>query len=73
MNSDYLVRSAHPLATLYNDRSPAEMHHLAAAFQLAGQEEYGLLGGMSPKSRARALPPLGGVGWGPLPRLFFRF
>lgn len=34
VNNDYLVKTLDPLALLYNDRSPMENHHTAAAFQL---------------------------------------
>lgn len=32
--NDYLINSGHPLAMLYNDRSPMENHHAAAALTL---------------------------------------
>jgi len=33
-NNDFLVKTKDPLAIRYNDRSPMENHHLAAAFQM---------------------------------------
>eukprot|EP00877_Chromochloris_zofingiensis_P005018 jgi/Chrzof1/14517/Cz09g05220.t1 len=39
VNNDFLVRLGDPLAILYNDKSPLENHHLAAAFQLMGAED----------------------------------
>ena len=34
LNNDFLIKTAHPLATMYNDISPLENHHLAAATRL---------------------------------------
>lgn len=34
LNNEFLIKTAHPLALLYNDQSPLENHHLAAAFGL---------------------------------------
>ncbi len=31
VNNDFLIKTADPLALLYNDRSPLEMHHVASA------------------------------------------
>ncbi|KAG1675131.1 hypothetical protein FOA52_003354 [Chlamydomonas sp. UWO 241] len=33
VNNDFLVRSAHPLALLYNDASPQEHHHVSSVFR----------------------------------------
>jgi len=37
--NDFLIYSENPLAQLYNDRSPMENHHLAAAFALLRRPE----------------------------------
>jgi hypothetical protein len=37
VNNDWLIRMSDPLAVLYNDRSPMENHHLAAAFRLIAE------------------------------------
>lgn len=34
VNKDFLIKTAHPLAITYNDQSPLENHHLAAAVRL---------------------------------------
>lgn len=34
LTNEYLVKSRHPLAILYNDSAPLENHHAAASFQL---------------------------------------
>ena len=34
VNNDYLIKSFHPLAVMYNDISPLENHHLAAAVRV---------------------------------------
>ncbi len=43
VNNDYLIRMSDSLAVLYNDRSPMENHHLAAAFQLINTPEYNFM------------------------------
>ena len=40
VNNDFLIRSSDPLALLYNDASPLENHHVAAAFTLMHEEPY---------------------------------
>ena len=40
VNNDFLIRTSDPLALLYNDASPMENHHLAAAFTLMREEPY---------------------------------
>jgi hypothetical protein len=44
LTNDFLVNSADELAIRYNDRSPLENHHLAAAFSLMRQTDYNFLG-----------------------------
>ena len=34
LNNDFLIKTGHPIALVYNDQSPLENHHLAAAFGL---------------------------------------
>ena len=34
LNNDFLIKTASPLAILYNDQSPLENHHCAAAARL---------------------------------------
>ncbi|KAL3145886.1 putative 3',5'-cyclic phosphodiesterase pde-3 [Trebouxia sp. C0009 RCD-2024] len=40
LNNDFLIKTAHPLAIRYNDQSPLENHHVAAAAGLLFQDEY---------------------------------
>ncbi|KAI8469134.1 MAG: hypothetical protein J3K34DRAFT_386003 [Monoraphidium minutum] len=40
LTNDFLVSSTDPLAITYNDKSPLENHHLAAAFKLLQQPDY---------------------------------
>ena len=40
VNNDFLIRSSDPLALMYNDASPMENHHLAAAFMLMREDQY---------------------------------
>ncbi len=56
-NNDFLINTHDDLAVRYNDRSPMENHHLAAAFALLKQSEYNCLGGLSKSawSKIRAL------------------
>ncbi len=42
-NNDFLINTHHDLAVQFNDRSPMENHHLAAAFALLKQSEYNFL------------------------------
>lgn len=49
LNNDFLVRSADPLALLYNDISPMENHHLAATFTLLSLDQYNFLNKAPPK------------------------
>ena len=43
VNNQFLVRGADPLAILYNDVSPMENHHVAAAFMLMREEQYNFM------------------------------
>ncbi|EFJ46379.1 3'5'-cyclic nucleotide phosphodiesterase, partial [Volvox carteri f. nagariensis] len=53
LTGDFLTATSHPLALRYNDRSPLENHHCAAAFELMkGQPSLDITGGMSPGERA---------------------
>lgn len=38
LNNDYLIKTRHPLAILYNDASPNENHHVAGAYSLLMSE-----------------------------------
>ena len=40
VNNDFLIKTSDPLALLYNDVSPMENHHVAAAFILMQEEQY---------------------------------
>ncbi|KAL3147885.1 putative 3',5'-cyclic phosphodiesterase pde-3, variant 2 [Trebouxia sp. C0010 RCD-2024] len=40
VNNDFLIRTYHPWAVCYNDQSPLENHHLAAAVRFSFQPEY---------------------------------
>lgn len=51
VNNDYLVRVSEPLAILYNDRSPMENHHLAAAFTLLNNPAYNFMAGVPQRQR----------------------
>jgi hypothetical protein len=46
LTNDFLVYSLDALAVLYNDRSPLENHHLAAAFALLRRPEYNFMPSM---------------------------
>jgi len=46
VSNDFLVKSANPKAIMYNDRSPNEQHHAAAAFRLLLEPEYNFLESM---------------------------
>ncbi|KAF6253310.1 hypothetical protein COO60DRAFT_1547491 [Scenedesmus sp. NREL 46B-D3] len=49
LTNDFLVNSLDSLAVLYNDRSPLENHHLAAAFKLMRHPDFNFLAAL-PKS-----------------------
>lgn len=40
LNNDFLIKTHHPYALRYNDQSPLENHHSAAACALAWDPEY---------------------------------
>ena len=40
VNNDFLVKTSDPLALLYNDISPMESHHVAAAMTLMNEERF---------------------------------
>ena len=40
LNNDFLIKTAHPWAMLYNDQSPLENHHNSAASLLLFKPEY---------------------------------
>ena len=40
LNNDFLIKTASPWAILYNDQSPLENHHCAAAAQLLFEPQY---------------------------------
>ncbi|GIL68716.1 hypothetical protein Vafri_21956, partial [Volvox africanus] len=53
LTNDFLVASSHPLALRYNDRSPLESHHAAAAFSLlAERPDLDITSGLSRSERA---------------------
>lgn len=51
VNNDFLIRASDPLAILYNDRSPMENHHLAAAWSLLNSDDYNFLGRVPKKNK----------------------
>ena len=44
VNNDYLIKTFHPLAVMYNDQSPLENHHIAAAVRLMLRPECNFTG-----------------------------
>ena len=52
LNNDFLIKTAHPLAILYNDQSPLENHHVSAAVALLGNPEYAYISVRSSLSAA---------------------
>eukprot|EP00798_Chlamydomonas_sp_ICE-L_P003974 gene3974-14053_t len=51
VNNHFLIHSEDSLATLYNDVSPMENHHVAAAFKLLRQDEYNFLENLPRKKK----------------------
>ena len=49
VNNDFLIKTSDPLATLYNDTSPMESHHVAAAFALMKDEQLSFFPGSGKK------------------------
>lgn len=73
LTNDFLVNSLDRLAVRYNDRSPLENHHLAAAFTIMQQPDYHFLAGL-PRAEFERFRKVGGVGRRCLAtRLFWRF
>ncbi|MCJ1368729.1 hypothetical protein MMC16_007874, partial [Acarospora aff. strigata] len=56
VNNDYLIKSFHPLAVMYNDISPLENHHLAAAVRVMQRPECHYLKDFSPETMALFRP-----------------
>ena len=61
LTNDFLVNSLDVLAVRYNDRSPLENHHLAAAFTLMRQPDYDFVRNV-PKAEFDKLRKVGGRG-----------
>lgn len=40
LNNDFLIKSLHPLALLYNDQSPLENHHVSSSARVMHQPEH---------------------------------
>lgn len=53
VNNDFLIKTSDQLALTYNDRSPMENHHLAAAFTLMKEEQYDFLAALPIKAKER--------------------
>ncbi|KAJ9515550.1 hypothetical protein QJQ45_021631 [Haematococcus lacustris] len=51
VNNQFLISTGDELALRYNDRSPMENHHIAAAFQLMAQEETNIFASTSSQVR----------------------
>ncbi|KAL6756004.1 hypothetical protein V8C86DRAFT_1810824 [Haematococcus lacustris] len=51
LTNDFLVATEHPLALLYNDKSPAENHHLATLFSMLRCPELALLAHLPKQER----------------------
>ena len=49
-NNDFLIKTRDPLAITYNDQSPQENHHLAAAFRLMLRREYNFFEASMPQA-----------------------
>ena len=51
VNNEFLIRSSDPLALMYNDVSPMENHHLAAAFMLMREDQFAFFPASSKRVR----------------------
>ena len=51
LTNDFLIATGHPLAVRYNDRSPLENHHVAAAFAALRRPELDVLADLPPEAR----------------------
>ena len=51
VNNDFLIKTSDPLALLYNDASPMESHHVAAAFTLMADDQFNFVPKSSKKVR----------------------
>eukprot|EP00195_Chlamydomonas_chlamydogama_P005551 CAMPEP_0202896684 /NCGR_PEP_ID=MMETSP1392-20130828/5636_1 /ASSEMBLY_ACC=CAM_ASM_000868 /TAXON_ID=225041 /ORGANISM="Chlamydomonas chlamydogama, Strain SAG 11-48b" /LENGTH=2072 /DNA_ID=CAMNT_0049582125 /DNA_START=504 /DNA_END=6722 /DNA_ORIENTATION=+ len=51
VTNDYLIRTADPLALLYNDASPHENHHASASCTVMRGNKYNFVAGLTPKLR----------------------
>ncbi|EFJ46426.1 3'5'-cyclic nucleotide phosphodiesterase, partial [Volvox carteri f. nagariensis] len=70
LTNDFLVATSHPLALRYNDRSPLESHHAAAAFTLlADRPDLDVTTGLSAAERAAFRKQARGGAGGPVVEL----
>jgi hypothetical protein len=51
VNNDFLIRTSHPRAMVYNDRACQEQHHIAAAFACLEQENNNVLKNFSAETK----------------------
>ncbi|KAL3144954.1 putative 3',5'-cyclic phosphodiesterase pde-3 [Trebouxia sp. C0010 RCD-2024] len=56
VNNDYLIKSFHPLAVMYNDISPLENHHVAAAGRVMQRPECRFVKDFGPEGLALFRP-----------------
>ena len=57
VNNDFLIKTSDPLALLYNDVSPMENHHVAAAFLLMSEDKYAFFPRASTRVRSAVKLP----------------
>ena len=55
LNNDFLIKTADPLAIQYNDQSPLENHHCAAAAALLFQDQYQYIQVLLPLTNASTM------------------